>query len=163
MKCRVIRLTLFYSKKIAFRYWYNKMLFMVVFLGNIQLCYSFLNIKCRNQITLIIFSLFPSLHFLCCSDGGFSFMNVQLQPLVFPLSLPALSNDPHAGQGWTEEQWCLLACQRNVTASSVQGQLESVACSSQSLQGLAETHTHTEGCLPSLSFISFTLFHVLNF
>lgn len=55
--------------------------------------------------------------YLSAAMGGFA---VQLPPLFF-LSSPALSNDPSAGQGWTEERRCPLACQRNVTASSVQG------------------------------------------
>lgn len=51
------------------------------------------------------------------------------------------------------EMWQRLVCR---------DKLESVACSSQSLQGLAETPTGS--CLPSLSFISFfftlSIFHV---
>lgn len=76
----------------------------------------------------------------------------------FPLSLPALSNNPHAGQGWTEEPWCLLACQRNVTASSVQGQTRE--CSLQlSITPGAGRDTHRE--LSSLSFIYLFLFQLL--
>lgn len=83
-------------------------------------------------------------------------MNVQ--PLVFPLSSPALSNDPHAGRGWTEEPRCLLACQRNVTASSVQGQTGE--CSLQlSITPGAGRDTHRE--LSSLSFIYLFVFRPL--
>lgn len=77
----------------------------------------------------------------------------------FPLSLLALSNDPHAGQGWPLEPRCLLACQRNVTASSVQGQTGE--CSLQlSITPGAGRDTHRE--LSFLYFIYLFLFHPLH-
>lgn len=69
----------------------------------------------------IQYILFPSWRHTKCRDWRFFFCETTAAASSFLLCLPALSNDPHAGQGWTEEQWCLLACQRNVTASHMQG------------------------------------------
>lgn len=89
-------------------------------------------------------------------------MNVGLQPLVFLcpyqrwVIIHMLVRDGRRSPDacWpVREMWQRLVCRHK---------LESVACSSQSLQGLAETPTGS--CLPSLSFISFyfscSIFHV---
>lgn len=69
----------------------------------------------------IQYILFPSWRHTKCRYWRFFSYETTAAASSFLLCLPALSNDPHAGQGWTEEQWCLLACQRNVTASHMQG------------------------------------------
>lgn len=92
----------------------------------------------------------------------FPFMNVRLQPPVFLrlyqrwVMIHMLVRDGRRSPVacWpVREMWQRLVCR---------DKLESVACSSQSLQGLAETPTGS--CLPSLSFISFSfslsIFHV---
>lgn len=130
---------------------------------SIRLCYSFLNIRCSNKITLNIYCLFPSLQrHTKHRDGGFSSLNVGLQPLVFLcfyqrwVMIHMLVRDGRRSPDacWpVREMWQCLVCR---------DKLESVACSSQSLQGLAETPTGS--CLPSPSFISFSftvsIFHV---
>lgn len=116
------------------------------------LCYSFLNIWC-SDIKYKLFISIAAPH----RDSWWRIFLYECRSAAsgFPLSLPALSNDPHAGQGWTEEPWCLLACQRNVTASSVQGQTRE--CSLQlSITPGAGWDTHRE--LSSLSFIYLFLF-----
>lgn len=134
---------------------------MMLFLS-IHRCYSFLNIRCSNKITLNIYC-FPSLQrHTKHRDGGFSSLNMGLQPLVFLrlyqrwVMIHMLVRDGRRGPDarWpVREMWQRPVCR---------DKLESVACSSQSLQGLAETPTGS--CLPSPSFISFSftvsIFHV---
>ena len=84
----------------------------------------------------------------------FPFLNVWLQTLVFLclyhrwVMIHMLVRDGRRSPDacWpVREMWQRLVCR---------DKLESVACSTQSLQGLAKTPT--ESCLPSLSFISFS-------
>lgn len=115
-----------------------------------------------NKIASNIYCLFPSPQNTKCSDGGFSCMNVGLQLLVLLclyqrwVMIHMLVRDGRRGPDacWpVREMWQRLVCR---------DKLETVACSSQSLQGLAETPTGS--CLFSLSFISFSstlsIFHV---
>lgn len=76
---------------------------------------------------------------------------------VFLPSLPALSNNPHAGQWWTEEPCSLLACHRNLTASRVQGQTRKGSLELSITPALAETPAGS--CLPSFIHSLFLFFH----
>lgn len=111
---------------------------------------------------LNIYCLLPPLHHTESSHGGFCFINVGLQPLVFLcpyqrwVIIHMLVRDGRRSPDacWpVREMWQRLVCR---------DKLESVAYSSQSLQGLAETPTGS--CLHFLSFISFSfscsIFHL---
>lgn len=107
--------------------------------------------------TLNIYNLFQSISTLATLWWRIFLYRYGAEASGSPLFLPALSNDPHAGQGWTEEPWFLLACQRNVTASSVQGQTGEYSLQLSITPG-AGRETHGE--LSALSFI-YLLFHCL--